>query len=382
MRFVVTEGHTRMALAIVRELGEEVCSPEDILSSASLPEYNDICHKSVYAHESLIIMEHNYAKTLLKIGDISDYGRNMLFPTGMYTLNIVAEYYNEIAEKYCGLWPALENLKQAADKLHVAQIANTLGISIPEEYPIDSPRFPCVLKYRNGESLNLSAIDRYAIANNPLEYEEALSWMQKAGHLAAVDPSLKTSAEIFVSEYVQGEAFGVSAVLDENSDPLAVFSHKRVREYPISGGPASCAESIWHPPLIKAGLSVLKALKLKGFAMAEFKGSLENPYLLEVNPRVWGTYPLARLSKANMVKAYVNGALGNAKKITISEECPYIEGLRMQFLANDLCHFGARALKGRLNLRVIWDMVSPKVKGGVFDKKDWPANWAYVRGLF
>jgi len=372
-----------MALAIIRELGQagfDVIS----LSREGLP---PLGHSSRYSSDKITLPNEGYEEALLNLSaneSLNKFSKEkslVLFPTGMHTLNIIAARQKEFSEAYRGMFPTLEALQKSADKPTVAQIARDLGLLVPEEYHLDAPCFPCVLKYRNGEALQLPAASRYAIVHNAEQYKETLERMQKVASSAKMDS--EKGSEIFASQYISGNAYGVSAVLNDDSEPLAVFSHTRVREYPLSGGPASCAESIWHLPLINAGLSLLKAIGAVGFAMVEFKGTLEQPYVLEINPRIWGTYPLTRLSGARMAIAYVNGAIGNGSPLStpLPDQCPYVKAQRMQFLANDLSHFVSSIPKGKFPLRVLTDMLSPKVKGGVFDKNDWSGNLAYLKNL-
>lgn len=66
--------------------------------------------------------------------------------------------------------------------------------------------------------------------------------------------------------------------------------HKRMREYPITGGSSTAAESMYDPELRDLGLTLLKALDWHGVAMVEFKkDSRDGKYkLMEINPKFWG----------------------------------------------------------------------------------------------
>ena len=384
MRFVVADTHHRMALAIIRELGKAFPSCEIV--SVSNCGNRPLGHFSKYTTETVTISENGYKENLLKLSKNS---KDLLIPAGMQSLRFASKSSDEFYNKFEGLWPKFGALENAADKLFVAKTAKELGLSVPAEYPLSDPVFPCVVKFRNGEALKLPAHKRYKIAKNERDYEKAVSELRNdASQASSKSPKIERNEnqakpyDIFVSQYVSGCAYGVSAVLDKNSLPLAVFSHKRIREYPLSGGPASCAESIWHIPLVEAGLRLFKSLELVGFAMAEFKGDLEKPYLLEVNPRVWGTFPLSSISGAGLSKAYVLGAIGELHPFEqLPEKCPYEVGKRMQFLANDFLHCLTSLKKGRIVLGVLRDMISKSVKGGVFDKKDMGGNLAYLRNL-
>ena len=47
--------------------------------------------------------------------------------------------------------------------------------------------------------------------------------------------------------------------------------HRRIREYPSSGGPSTCAESYFDEKMLEYGKKILDHLKWDGVAMIEFK---------------------------------------------------------------------------------------------------------------
>ena len=88
-----------------------------------------------------------------------------------------------------------------------------------------------------------------------------------------------------------GEALGVAVLMNYASDPRASFAYRRLREYPIAGGPSTLRESIWNPELLETAERLLSLLGWVGVAMVEFKVDPRDgrPKLLEVNPRFWGS---------------------------------------------------------------------------------------------
>jgi hypothetical protein len=75
----------------------------------------------------------------------------------------------------------------------------------------------------------------------------------------------------------------------------AHFMHRRIREYPVSGGPSTCAESFADDRLLDFGKRLLDRLHWHGVAMVEFKQDqvTGDYYFLEVNPKFWGSHDLA-----------------------------------------------------------------------------------------
>jgi predicted ATP-grasp superfamily ATP-dependent carboligase len=88
-----------------------------------------------------------------------------------------------------------------------------------------------------------------------------------------------------------GEALGVAVLMNFASEPRASFVYRRLREYPITGGPSTLRESIWNPELQQCAERLLSSLGWVGVAMVEFKEHPRDgrPKLLEVNPRFWGS---------------------------------------------------------------------------------------------
>jgi hypothetical protein len=72
--------------------------------------------------------------------------------------------------------------------------------------------------------------------------------------------------------------------------------HRRVREWPPSGGTSACAESVTDAPVLaRGGAALLDALRWHGVAMVEFKGALEPGALalIEINAKFWGSHDVA-----------------------------------------------------------------------------------------
>jgi predicted ATP-grasp superfamily ATP-dependent carboligase len=88
-----------------------------------------------------------------------------------------------------------------------------------------------------------------------------------------------------------GEALGVAVLMNFASEARASFVYRRLREYPISGGPSTLRESLWNPGLQERAEALLSRLGWVGVAMVEFKVDPRDgrPKLLEVNPRFWGS---------------------------------------------------------------------------------------------
>jgi predicted ATP-grasp superfamily ATP-dependent carboligase len=100
-----------------------------------------------------------------------------------------------------------------------------------------------------------------------------------------------------IQEYIPpgGGAYGVGLLLNFDSEVRASFVYKRVREYPVSGGPSTVRESVSRVDIREIAERLLKSLNWKGIAHVEFRIDPRDgkPKLIEVNPRFWGSLSLA-----------------------------------------------------------------------------------------
>ena len=112
------------------------------------------------------------------------------------------------------------------------------------------------------------------------------------------------------------------------SELLGALCHRRVREYPITGGPSTCCESFYDEKMIDEAYELLKSFHFTGLAMVEFKGDC----ILEVNPRVWGSFPMTEAAQSPIVAHYAQTAQGGQVTYTAKD---YRTGVKMRFFLND-----------------------------------------------
>jgi predicted ATP-grasp superfamily ATP-dependent carboligase len=93
----------------------------------------------------------------------------------------------------------------------------------------------------------------------------------------------------------EGPGYGASFLLDEKGEVRASFVHKRLREYPVTGGASTLRESVRSDDIRDMARALLNALDWFGVAMVEFKVDPRDgtPKLMEINPRFWGSLSLA-----------------------------------------------------------------------------------------
>ena len=166
-----------------------------------------------------------------------------------------------------------------------------------------------------------------------------------------------------LQEYIEGEGFGYFALIDKG-ELLAQFAHRRLREYPLSGGSSTLREGIAPARMQELGCALLKAMDWSGVAMVEFRRDRRDGEfkVLEVNGRWWGSLPLANGSGVHFPWLYYCLLTGRS----LERELTYQPGkLCRLLLPNDLLWFGASLFSRRDRLKVIREFMD--FRGQDFD---------------
>ncbi len=325
---IVTDGKYRMSIAAVRALGRAGWRVV-LTQTAAEAEGTPPVFSSRYATATHVIegsvKDAEYKDRLIDI--IKKYDRPVLFPLGAVTLNTVSRYADDFSAVCDFLVSTPEALDALNDKEAVHARAEELGLPVPKEYDDEPTDFPVVIKPHCGEKLGLTAKERYTIANNQAEYDIKIAKMRQ------YDP------EPIVQQKVEGDGMGVCMLIDGEGRLINAICHRRIREYPITGGPSSCCESFYDQKMIENAYKLLSSFGFKGMAMVEYKGE----YILEVNPRVWGSFPLTVCCDSHFTEDYAAASAGEKIEYKAGG---YRQGVRMRFTLNDAMSTLSHLCKG------------------------------------
>ena len=382
---IVTDVRYRMSLALIRDLGQAgveviTCERERCRQNAASPALGAL---SRWTSRHVWLPEEGYKEALLDLcGEIGE--KPALLPVGAATLETVARDRSRF-DAVCGLCaPTLAQLDRMNSKERAAALAESLGVPVPESFVrregedlTDFARrlpLPCVIKPVCGEKLGLHAAERYAAVSTPEEAERAYArFLALAGSPPVVQRQLT------------GGALGCS-VLALEGRVLASICHRRLREYPVSGGPASCCLRVERPDLPAYAERMAAETGYTGLAMFEFKEDGQGrPHLLEVNPRIWGTFPLTRASRSGIPLLWFLLAwnAGHPEDPVPLPRPDPPRSKKMIFAASDLSAAAGYLKRGqpRQALGALADLVNPTVRDGVFEWGDPLPGLAYVRSL-
>lgn len=305
IRVFVTDGYWRKTLAAVRALGRRgvrVTVGESTYLAPAL--FSRYCHCRVRTPSPVLQPSQylDFLETYLK-----RHPHHVLMPMEEDTLLLLArnrERFQNITSLPCA---AHHHLLFARDKLKVLRRAEALDIPIPRTFEIDNMaeakplskqlEYPVVVKPRVGSG---SAGVEYV--EEPAQLPAALDRVFRSGQSPLVQERLPS----------EGAGIGASFLLDQNHQVRASFIHRRLREYPVQGGPSTLRQSIIHEQARRDGARLLENLRLVGVGMVEFKIDSRDgtAKLLEVNPRFWGSLALAVNTGVNFPYLLTLMALG------------------------------------------------------------------------
>lgn len=182
----------------------------------------------------------------------------------------------------------------------------------------------------------------------------------------------KKYGAFLMQEYIPGdEYYGVSVVFNKHNQMRSAFVHKKLRQYPVTGGVSTYAVSVEFPRLVEITEAVLQSVLWYGAANAEFKIDARTgvPQLMEVNPHLWGSLQLAITSGINIPYLLYQLEMEG----DIKPQFTYKTGVKFRwFLYGDLmCFFeNARGLK-KFDFNIF----------KLFEKNNCHATWSTVDPL-
>lgn len=279
---LITDGTYKNSLAVLRSLGKN--NQIDVTSS----------HSRLLSVGSYSKYSGNFFKIKCNIRDVDKYALELLdilkkktydffLPVGLQAY-LAASKYKENFEQVTNLVvPDWKQMLIASNKEQTMDFAKKNGIPIPDTHALDTEKdlqqittFPVVIK----SSDEASKFIRYC--NNFSELKE------RYHELATI-----SQTKIIAQEYVKGFGCGFYGVYNKGA-LIAHFLHKRLKEFPVTGGPSAVAESYFDNKLYDYGKSLCDKLQWNGPIMAEFKydANMNTYKLIEMNPKLWGSLDL------------------------------------------------------------------------------------------
>jgi len=328
MSVIITHARVRSALAATRSLGKrgiEVITADYTYPSTSFfSKYSS----SYFVYPSYKQAPRQFIECLKHY--IQRKGIDVLMPISEETY-VISKYKNIFDGMVKVPVAEYDKIAKANNKRYLMRFADEIGVNTPQTYTINcieelrkiakKIEYPAVIKLVEGRG---AAGVRYVYSEEELlaKYKEVV---QKF--------NLNPFNYPLIQEYIPGTGYGVS-MLFNHGEPRAIFTHRRIREYPITGGPSTARISVRHAKMEKYATMLLKELEWHGVAMVEFKldERTKEPVLMEINPRFWGSLNQAICAGVDFpYLLYTMATEGDVKPVFT-----YKIGVRTRWMIGDL----------------------------------------------
>ena len=280
----ITDGHARAAIQIARSLGEKGI---DVFAG----EYYRVnpTFFSKYVKKRLVYPKPDIHPNEF-IDAVYDFAvKNeveVILPVVDDCLLLLSKYKENFEPEIKIPFAEYDKLLIGRDKAKTIELARKLDIPHPRTIIDEDPDFD-FLKKEFGFPMILKP--RESSGTRGIAYVESEESLKKI--FLNIKKQYGTP---MIQEFIpHGGAYGVGLLFNKGK-VKAKFAYKRLREYPISGGPSTLRKSIVYPEIEGYAIKMLGYLKWHGPAMVEFRVDAKTgePKLMEINPRYWGSLRL------------------------------------------------------------------------------------------
>lgn len=380
---IVTDGLWRKSISAIRSLGKKgikVTVMGDSIFTTGM--WSKFCYKK--------------KKCLTASRDVDKFGQGLLeainsspskpviLPMEDASLIWCSNHRKQLDKLSYILLPPKKSLEIAENKKETMRFAIEHNIDCPKTFFPKSARE--LKKIIEQEKLNDYVIKPYSGSGS----SGIIYWSESQN--VDLDKHWKTFGPLILQERIpaEGNGYGVSVLMDYNSDVVCYFGHKRLEQYPNSGGPSTQRIGYYNKKMIDDSIRLLKSLHWVGIGMVEWKENknTNKPVLMEINPRFWGSLELAIRSGVDFPYLYYQVAKGRkVKKITSYKTdiiCRWlIPGDILRYLTKKNKEKLSTFLKGILRTSEEWDKEDKRVFFASFFCQGClalnPRYWKYIR---
>jgi predicted ATP-grasp superfamily ATP-dependent carboligase len=192
-------------------------------------------------------------------------------------------------------YPGADELRVLRDKSTLPALADDAGLAVPRTLAEAMPgevvghrlSMPCVVKRTR---LGAQACAR--VVNSDDELRTVLA-------------GVPADERVLIQERVRGPLVGLALVIDRGGTVVARLQQVALRTWPIEAGGSSLAASTAPDDcLVEAAARLLRSAGYWGLAQLQFIETASGHALIDVNPRFYGSMPLALACGVNLAAAW------------------------------------------------------------------------------
>lgn len=278
--------------------------------------------------------EKGYINFLLDIGERMD-SKGVIFPgPDAHTISIL-KHRVELEKYYIFPMAKLDVIEKLMNKRKFYETLETLGMPYPRTYfPIDISEVKQISKeitypYIVKPIFSTDFGKEFGVKVFKVDSDEEL--------VKAYDKAISSGHEVVIQEVIPGSNTNlhlVGAYFNRISEPLGIFTFRRIRQYPHVFGNGALCVSVWIPEIAELCTTFLKKIKYHGIIDAELKRDpRDNTFkFIEINPRTGWQNRLAARCGVNLPYIAYMDAIGENVEKTISKK----EGVKWLYMFYDL----------------------------------------------
>tara|TARA_Y100001970_G_C14257765_1_gene876869 strand:- start:5961 stop:7640 length:1680 start_codon:yes stop_codon:yes gene_type:complete len=341
-KVLVTDGGYPHSLGIIRSLAKLGHHVDCIGNGYCLSRFSRYLNKCIYKQSNF---KSNNIGGFIEFLRRNNY--DYLIPVGAESVRYISNNRKLISQYVIINLASNESIEKCLSKIDLLNYAISLEIPVPRIYTND---------YLD----DFISKNNYIPSKLVIKSKSEIYKNKKVKYISNINQYIKNysySKNNLIQEYIEGYGIGFFAVY-YHGKLKNYFMHKRIRENPPSGGSSVCATSIFDKQAFDYGTNLLNKLNWHGVAMVEFKKNQNNRqlYLMEVNPKFWGSYDLSMQSGINFAKEYIDisGNIEFKEVIADKNSIPYKTNIRFQWLAQDI---KANLFKPFLLIKAIYEFI-------------------------
>ncbi len=324
MKVAVLGTNDRAALVVVRQLALEGSIDEVVIvrhtKQRSLACVSKYTHKSVYFN-----FDTPNVSTLIHL--LQDEKIDLILPINDITSLFVIHHYSSLNANFTLASPTPSSYYQAIDKWAIQEMCDGKTLKYPVSQLIeqgsrlenrDISEEYVYLKTRNSVVYHEEKYKKYDVQK--LSHQEQQHYI--AQHLHTID--------VICQKRLHGKGIGIN-VLASKGRVISLNINQRIHQ-PKNGGGSSYRRTAKKIPLslLEIATQITSRLHWSGVMMIELLETQEGFYLIEINPRFWGSLALTEFSGANFVRNFYRLQAG--KKLLPSQR----KEVTARHLINDL----------------------------------------------
>jgi D-aspartate ligase len=280
----VVLGETANTLSVARSLGR---SGLEVIAASTIRALILAASRYVRRFEQLPDgTDADICAALMTLGDAGR--RPFLMPTGDRFALLIAQFQEQLGERFCFVCPAYDTLLAIVDKTRLYTAAQSAGFRHPafrivagvediEPAVADVPT-PCYVK-------PALAHEWRQFKNSKLEQAES-----KESLRAILEDAVARGITVAPQEIIPGsdsEVYSLYTYIDGSGQALAWRTSRKLRQWPLRAGNACMRETVDLPEVVEIGHRLLSVTGYRGTAIVEFRRDARDGalVLIEINVR-------------------------------------------------------------------------------------------------